>query len=101
MNFKSLDLIEKANKLKKEINNDINSGKTEFLKSKIEKYEEVKKESIKADILEEKSIIEKAKIYSINEINKSVKENLLCLDEKEDKEIKELENEIKLLRGNI
>ncbi|EOT2968933.1 hypothetical protein [Clostridium perfringens] len=101
MNFKSLDLIEEANKLKKEINNDINSGKTEFLKSKIEKYEEVKKESIKADILEEKSIIEKAKIYSINEINKSVKENLLCLDEKEDKEIKELENEIKLLRGNI
>ena len=101
MNFKSLDLIEEANKLKKEINNDINSGKTEFLKSKIEKYEEVKKESIKADILEEKSIIEKAKIYSINEINISVKENLLCLDEKEDKEIKELENEIKLLRGNI
>lgn len=101
MKFNSLDLTEEANKLKKEIHNDINSGKMEFLKSKIEKYEEVKKESIRAGISEEKLIIEKAKMYSINEINKSVKEKLLCLDEKEDKERKELENEIKLLKENI
>ena len=101
MKFNSLDLIEEANKLKKEIHNDINSGKMEFLKSKIEKYEEIKKESIRAEISEEKLIIEKAKMYSINEINKSVKEKLLCLDEKEDKERKELENEIKLLKENI
>lgn len=101
MEFNSLNLVEKANKIKKEIDTDINNGKTKGLSNKIKKYDELKKQIIKADILEQKTIIDKAKKYSINEINESVKYELLSLKEKEEKETRELEKEIKILKESI
>ena len=99
MEFNSLAINERANKIRNEINNKSYIGKE--LESKIGEYKNLKIKSIEADMLEKKSMIEMSKIYSINKIETEVKEKLLCLKEKEIKEIKEIEKEIKLLKENV
>ena len=101
MKFNSLNLVEKANKIKKQIDIDIKNGKIKGLSNKIKKYEKLKKQIIKSDTQEQRTIIDKAKKYSINEIDKSTKYELLSLKERAEQETKELEKEIKILKESI